>query len=149
VRLVIQRVKEARVDVDGDCAGRIGPGLLILVGVAPGDSEADMAWLARKVAGLRIFSDESGKMNLSVRDIGGACLAVSQFTLFADCRKGFRPGFSSAAPPQEGKEGFEHFVRLLQNEEVSVETGVFQADMQVHLINDGPVTIQLERSGSA
>ncbi len=145
MKLILQRVREARVEVEGKPVGRIETGLVILVGVAPGDAETNMKWLARKVAGLRIFSDEDGKMNLSVRDIGGQCLAVSQFTLFADCRKGFRPGFSSAASPEEGRVGFDRFVEYLREEGVPVETGVFQADMSVHLVNDGPVTIELER----
>lgn len=146
MKLVLQRVREARVDVDGVCVGQIDQGLLILVGVGPGDGPAEISWLARKVAGLRIFEDETGKMNLSVKDVGGRCLAVSQFTLFADCRKGFRPGFSAAASPEEGRAGFEDFVTTLRGQGVEVETGVFQADMQVQLVNDGPVTIQLERS---
>ena len=145
MKIVVQRVQHAQVDVDGETVGAIGEGLLLLVGVGREDGPDCIPWLARKVAGLRIFSDEEGKMNRSLQDIGGACLAVSQFTLYGDCRKGFRPGFSQAAPPDEGKAGFEAFVAALRAEGVQVETGVFQADMQVSLLNDGPVTLVLEK----
>lgn len=145
MRVVVQRVLQAQVDVEGEVVGSIGNGLLLLVGVGREDGPDCIPWMARKVAGLRIFSDEEGKMNLSVKDVGGACLAVSQFTLYGDCTKGFRPGFSQAAPPDEGKAGFEAFVDALRAEQVPVETGIFQADMQVSLVNDGPVTLVLEK----
>lgn len=145
MKTVIQRVSEARVDVEGTTVGAIGPGLLILVGVGQGDTRDVFNWMARKIAGLRIFPDSEGKMNRSVRDCGGNCLAVSQFTLFGDCRKGTRPGFSSAAPPAVAKAGFEEFIECLREKGLKVETGIFQADMQVSLINDGPVTLTLEK----
>ena len=124
----------------------IGPGLLLLVGVANGDGEPEADWLAEKIAGLRIMADEEGKMNLSVRDTGGAVLAVSQFTLLADTRKGKRPSFVRAAPPDEAARLFDYFCQRLRTAGVSmVETGRFGAMMDVHLVNDGPVTIVLER----
>ncbi|MDF3130350.1 D-aminoacyl-tRNA deacylase [Kiritimatiellaeota bacterium B1221] len=145
MKIVLQRVQEARVEVDSQVVGRIGRGFLLLVGVGREDTPADAQWLARKIAGLRIFPDTDGRMNLSLSEVEGACLAVSQFTLFGDCKKGFRPGFTSAAPAEKGKADFEAFVAYLRGEGVAVETGIFQADMQVHLLNDGPVTLILER----
>ena len=146
MRIVLQRVSEASVTVGGEVVSRIGPGLLLLVGVAAGDGEAQADWLAEKVAGLRIFSDEEGKMNLSVRDVGGEVLAVSQFTLLADTRKGKRPSFVRAAPPEEAEPLFDHFCERLRASGVGrVETGSFGAMMKVALVNDGPVTIVLER----
>ncbi len=145
MRILLQRVKEARVEVDGNCVGRIGPGLLLFVGVGRNDVAADREWLARKVAGLRIFEDSEGKMNLPVSSVGSSVLAVSQFTLYGDCRKGMRPGFSGAAGAEEGRAGFEEFVELLRAQDLQVECGQFQADMQVYLQNDGPVTLWLER----
>lgn len=145
MKAVVQRVTEARVAVEGETVGAIGKGLLILVGIGPQDDEEVISWMARKCAGLRIFSDEEGKMNLSVRQVEGSCLAVSQFTLYGDCRNGFRPGFSQAAAPDQGRKGFEAFVDRLREEGVTVETGIFQADMQVSLVNDGPVTLILEK----
>jgi D-tyrosyl-tRNA(Tyr) deacylase len=146
VRIVLQRVSEASVTVEGEVVSEIGPGLLLLVGVAAGDGEAQADWLAEKVAGLRIFSDEEGKMNLSVRDVGGEALAVSQFTLLADTRKGKRPSFVRAAPPEEAEPLFDHFCERLRASGVgTVETGSFGAMMEVALVNDGPVTIVLER----
>ncbi len=129
--------------VDGQVVGEIEAGLLVLLGVGRGDTERDVAYLADKIAGLRIFEDEAGKMNLSVRDVGGAVLAVSQFTLYGDCRKGRRPGFSDAAPPEEADRLYRRFVEALQARGLPVATGVFQAHMQVELINDGPVTMLL------
>lgn len=146
MKVVLQRVLQASVEVEGEVAGAIGPGLVVLTGIGHGDTKDTLLWMARKIAGLRIFSDDNGKMNLSVRDVGGSCLVISQFTLYGDCRKGFRPGFTSAAPPAEAKDSFQTFLTLLRDQQVPVETGVFQADMQVHLINDGPVTLTLERS---
>ena len=146
MRIVLQRVKEASVTVAGEKISEIGPGLLLLVGVADGDEETVADWLAEKTAGLRIMPDEDGKMNLSVRDTDGAVLAVSQFTLLADTRKGKRPSFIKAAPPEEATRLFEYFCERVRSAGVTnVETGRFGAMMDVHLINDGPVTIVLER----
>ena len=146
MRIVLQRVKEASVTVAGDRISRIERGLLLLVGVAGGDGESEADWLAEKVAGLRIMADEDGKMNLSVRDTGGAVLAVSQFTLLADTRKGRRPSFIKAAPPDEAARLFDYFCGRLRTAGVAnVETGRFGAMMDVHLVNDGPVTIVMER----
>jgi len=145
MKVVLQRVREARVEVEGRICGEIGRGFLLLVGVGKEDRPADAEWLARKISGLRIFPDAEGRMNLSLSEVEGRCLAVSQFTLFGDCTKGFRPGFTSAAPPEKGREDFDYFVQCLRSEGVEVETGIFQADMQVHLLNDGPVTLVLER----
>ena len=146
MRIVLQRVKEASVTVAGEEISDIGPGLLLLVGVAAGDGEPEADWLAEKTAGLRIMPDEDGKMNLSVRDTGGAVLAVSQFTLLADTRKGKRPSFVKAAPPDEAARLFDQFCQRLRSAGVAtVETGRFGAMMDVHLVNDGPVTIVLER----
>jgi len=146
VRIVLQRVKNASVTVEDERISEIGTGLLLLVGVAHGDGEAEVDWLAQKVAGLRIFNDEEGKMNLSVRDVGGEILAVSQFTLLADTRKGKRPSFVRAAPPEEAEPLFDYFCeRLREAGVVSVTTGSFGAMMDVELTNDGPVTIVLER----
>ena len=146
MRIVLQRVKEASVTVAGDRISATGPGLLLLVGVAQGDGEPEADWLAEKVAGLRIMADDEGKMNRSVRDVGGAVLAVSQFTLLADTRKGKRPSFVKAAPPEEATRLFDHFCTRLRAAGVHpVETGRFGAMMDVSLVNDGPVTIVLER----
>jgi D-tyrosyl-tRNA(Tyr) deacylase len=146
MRIVLQRVKEASVTVGGDRISAIGPGLLLLVGVAHGDGEPEADWLAEKVAGLRIIADEEGKMNRSVKDMGGAVLAVSQFTLLADTRKGRRPSFVGAAPPEEATRLFDYFCGRLRAAGVEqVETGRFGAMMDVTLVNDGPVTIVLER----
>lgn len=142
MRALLQRVREARVEVEGAVTGSIGLGLLILLGVAREDSDATAAYLAAKVANLRIFSDAAGKMNRSVLDVAGGALVVSQFTLYGDTRKGRRPSFGQAAPPGEANRLYEAFVAELRRLGVArVETGVFQADMQVHLINDGPVTV--------
>jgi D-tyrosyl-tRNA(Tyr) deacylase len=146
VRIVLQRVKNATVTVGDERISEIGTGLLLLVGIAQGDGEAEADWLAGKVAGLRIFNDKDGKMNLSVRDVGGEILAVSQFTLLADTRKGKRPSFVEAAPPEEAESLFDHFCESLREAGVgSVKTGSFGAMMDVALVNDGPVTIILER----
>ena len=146
MRIVLQRVKRASVTVEGERISEIGAGLLLLVGVAQGDGEAEADWLAEKVAGLRIMGDEEGKMNLSVREVGGEILAVSQFTLLADTRKGKRPSFVGAAPPEEAEPLFDYFCERLREAGVaSVKTGSFGAMMDVELVNDGPVTIILER----
>ena len=146
MRIVLQRVKNASVTVSGERVAEIGAGLLLLVGVARDDGEGEAGWLAEKVVGLRIFNDESGKMNLSVGDVGGEILAVSQFTLLADTRKGKRPSFVRAAPPEEAEPLFDYFCERLRETGIDpVKTGSFGAMMDVELVNDGPVTIVLER----
>ena len=145
MRAVIQRVSSASVTVDGQVVGRIGQGIMVLLGVEKGDTEAPADWLAEKIVGLRIFEDEAGKMNRALTDIGGAVLAVSQFTLAGNCDKGRRPSFDTAAPADEGKRLYDYFVEALKRQNVAVQTGIFQADMQVALVNDGPVTFILER----
>jgi len=145
VRTVIQRVRQASVSVDGEVIGEIKHGVVVLVGVADGDTEEDAEWLARKIAGLRIFEDQEGKMNAGLLEVGGAALVVSQFTLYADASKGRRPSFTDAAPPQVAEPLIEHFVNALREHDVPVETGVFGAYMQVEIHNDGPVTILIER----
>lgn len=146
MRVVLQRVKNASVTVEGTRISEIGPGLLLLVGVARGDGEAQADWMAEKIAGLRIFNDGDGKMNLSVRDAGGEVLAVSQFTLLADTRKGKRPSFIGAALPEEAEPLFDYFCERLRDAGIgTVKTGRFGAMMDVSLTNDGPVTIVLER----
>ena len=141
---VIQRVSRAKVEVDGETVGRIGKGMLVLLGVEKGDGERDADWLAEKIASLRIFEDEAGKMNLSLRETDGAILAVSQFTLAGNCAKGRRPSFDTAAPPAEASRLYDYFVGKLRETGLPVETGIFQAMMQVELVNDGPVTFILE-----
>ncbi len=133
---------------DGRTVGEIGAGLLVLLGVAQGDTEREAAWVADKIANLRIFEDDGGKMNLSVQEIGGGVLVVSQFTLLADCRKGRRPSFIGAAPPEEADRLYRMVAERLREAGLPVETGLFQARMQVSLVNDGPVTIVLETPGS-
>jgi len=146
MRIVLQRVKNASVTVGDETVSEIGAGLLLLVAVASGDGEAEADWLARKITGLRIFNDREGKMNLSVQDAGGEVLAVSQFTLLADTRKGKRPSFVGAAPPEEAERLFDYFCERLRAASAGpVKTGVFGAMMDVTLVNDGPVTIILER----
>lgn len=145
MKTVIQRVTSATVTVEGSVVGRIEQGILILLGIEKGDAEAQADWLVEKISGLRIFSDDQGKMNLSVRDVGGALLVVSQFTLAGNCAKGKRPSFDTAAPPEEGQRLYEYFVAAGKRLGLTVETGIFQADMQVALVNDGPVTFILER----
>jgi D-tyrosyl-tRNA(Tyr) deacylase len=144
VRALIQRVSEAEVTVAGEVIGRIGPGLMILVCAMDGDTEAEAERLAAKIATLRIFEDAAGKMNLSLLDTGGAALVVSQFTLAADTRRGNRPGFSTAAPPETGEALYLQFARALGDLGPQVKTGRFGADMAVRLTNDGPVTIWLD-----
>ena len=143
MRAVLQRVSRASVTVDGEITGEIGPGLLILVCAMEGDTDEKARQLAAKIAKLRIFKDDQGKMNLSIRDIGGSALIVSQFTLAADLR-GNRPGFSTAAKPDEGRRLYELFTRLMQDEGITTANGIFGADMDVSLNNDGPVTIWME-----
>lgn len=144
MRALLQRVSRAEVRVEGGTVGRIGRGLVVLLGVGREDAEAEARLLARKVARLRIFEDEEGRMNESVADVGGAALVVSQFTLYADARRGNRPGFTDAAPPAEADALYGRFVEALAGHGVPVETGTFRADMEVDLVNDGPVTIWLD-----
>jgi D-tyrosyl-tRNA(Tyr) deacylase len=144
MRACIQRVSEAAVTVDGEVTGRIGRGLVVLLGVGPQDSLAESDWLAEKIAGLRVFEDEEGKMNRSLSDVGGAMLVVSQFTLYGDCRKGRRPSFTDAAPPELAERLYEAFVARAKALGVRVATGVFRAQMQVSLVNDGPVTLWID-----
>ena len=144
MRAVVQRAAEARVTVDGRVAGEIGPGLLLLLGVQAGDTEADAVWMLDKVAGLRIFDDEAGQMNRSLADVSGALLVVSQFTLLGDCRKGRRPSWHEAAPPDAARVLYEHFLALCRARGIPTQSGEFQAMMRVALVNDGPVTVLLD-----
>ncbi len=145
MRVMVQRVSKASVTVEEKVVGSIGKGLLLFVGITHTDSQKDVNWLAKKVLNLRIFEDEEGKMNQSLLDVGGSILCVSQFTLYGDARKGNRPGFSEAAPPEEAQKTYLAFIdSLKQTGKVLVETGKFAAMMQVSLINDGPVTLMLE-----
>lgn len=144
MRAVVQRVKEADVSVDDKITGSINKGLMVLLGVEDGDTEADALYMADKITGLRIFEDEEGKMNLSIKDVGGDILAVSQFTLLGDARKGKRPSFSKAARPDEANRLYRHFIDLVNERDVKTEEGVFQAEMLVRIYNDGPVTILLD-----
>ncbi len=144
MRALVQRVTHAQVSADGVIIGKIAKGLLVLLGVSKTDTVVDADYLAAKIAGLRIFDDDNGKMNLSVDDVKGAVLVVSQFTLYGDVRRGKRPSFDDAAPPQQAKELYEYFVERIRATGLPCETGRFQATMQVELINDGPVTILLD-----
>jgi len=145
MRIVLQRVKSASVSIEGLVVGEIEQGFLLLVGVGPNDTRDDASYLARKIAGMRIFSDENGKMNLSIDQVGGKILSVSQFTLFADTKKGNRPSFTGAASSEAANKLYEEFNEILRTEYgLIVETGEFGADMQVSLVNDGPVTILLD-----
>jgi len=144
MRAVIQRVSRAKVTVNGETTGEIANGLLVLLGVATGDTNADADYLAEKIIGLRIFEDQDGKMNLSVADTAGALLVVSQFTLYGDVRRGKRPSFDAAAPPQQARELYEYFVEKIRTAGRTCETGRFQEMMQVELVNEGPVTILLD-----
>jgi len=145
MRAVVQRVTKASVSVDGNVVGAIGSGLVVLIGVREGDTEAEAAWLAHKIPHLRIFEDENSKFNRSLLNIGGEALIVSQFTLYGDARKGRRPSFTEAARPEVAEPLIERFVELVEAEGVHVETGIFRAMMLVEIHNDGPVTIILER----
>ena len=144
MKAVLQRVSNATVEIDGKTAGSIGGGLLILLGIEREDTNQDAEWLVNKIVDLRIFDDEAGKMNLSARDIGGELLIVSQFTLYGDCRKGRRPSFDRAARPEAAVKLYDYFVEQARATGLRVETGVFQAAMQVHLVNEGPVTLICE-----
>ena len=145
MRTLLQRVSRAEVRVEGRVVGRIGAGLLLLVGFTDSDGEEAVAWTAEKVAGLRVFADDEGKMNRSVEEVAGGVLVVSQFTLYGDARKGRRPSFVDAAPPERAIPLYERFVALLRARGLHVETGEFGAMMEVELVNDGPVTLSIER----
>lgn len=144
MRAVVQRVSEGEVEVDGDIVGKVGNGFVVLVGVGKDDTEKDVEYLIEKVLGLRIFEDDFGRMNLSITDVGGEILAVSQFTLYGDCRKGRRPSYDGAAPPDVAERLYGLFVEEMRKRGVKVETGRFRAIMDLHLINSGPVTILLD-----
>uniref|UniRef100_A0A7C2C1Q8 D-aminoacyl-tRNA deacylase n=1 Tax=Thermus islandicus TaxID=540988 RepID=A0A7C2C1Q8_9DEIN len=144
MRAVVQRVSEAFVEVEGEVVGRIGLGLLVLLGVGQKDTQEDALYLARKIVHLRVFPDLEGRMNLSLQEVGGEVLLVSQFTLYADTRKGNRPSFLQAAPPDQGKRLYEAALEAFLAQGVHVETGVYGAHMRVHLVNDGPVTLLLD-----
>jgi D-tyrosyl-tRNA(Tyr) deacylase len=144
VRVVVQRVTHAEVEVEGSVVGQIGPGLLALVGFCPGDDRAALDWMARKVVGLRLFEDSDEKMNLSVQETGGQVLLVPQFTLYGDCRKGRRPSFTDALAPAQATLLFDQFCALVEQTGVPVQRGVFGAHMKVSLLNDGPVTLILD-----
>jgi D-tyrosyl-tRNA(Tyr) deacylase len=149
MRLVIQRVREARVTVNDGVTGSIRTGLLVFLGVSRTDTVEDADYLTGKLLGLRIFPDEDGKMNRNVQEAGGSLLIVSQFTLYGDCRKGRRPSFDQAAPPDQAQDLYNYFVESAKRGPVPVETGVFQAIMQVHIVNDGPVTILIDSAERA
>ena len=149
MRLVIQRVREASVTVSNSVVGSIRTGLLVLLGVSGTDTVEDADYLTEKLLGLRIFPDENGKMNRNVQEAGGLLLIVSQFTLYGDCRKGRRPSFDQAAPPDQAQDLYNYFVESAKRGPVPVETGVFQATMQVHIVNDGPVTILIDSAERA
>src|SRR5580658_745958 len=146
MRIVLQRVTRAHVEVAGETVGSIGAGLVILLGVTHQDTREDADYLASKVIQLRIFPDQASRMNRSLMDVGGALLVVSQFTLYGDCRKGRRPSFDQAAAPEHARGLYEYFVQRLKSGDVTVATGVFQAEMEIHLVNDGPVTFALDSS---
>jgi len=148
MRAVVQRVSRAEVRVNGEVVGKIGHGLLVLIGVAQNDAGSDANYLAEKVAGLRIFEDEAGKMKRSAAEVNGAVLAVSQFTLYGDVRRGKRPSFDAAAAPQQARELYEYFVGRIRAAGLSCETGRFQEMMEVELVNDGPVTILIDSAKS-
>ena len=146
MRVVLQRVSRAAVRVDGQTVGAIGRGFVVLAGFAPADGEPALAWMADKVAGLRLFTDRDGKMNLPLAEVGGAVLVISQFTLYGDASRGRRPSFTEAAPPGQAEALYQRFVELLRQRHVAVETGRFGAVMEVEMVNDGPVTLVLERT---
>jgi len=144
MRAVVQRVKKSRVIVGDNLVGEIGMGFNVLLGVEDGDDEKDLKYIVDKVVNLRVFEDSEGKMNLSIKDVGGEILAISQFTLLGDCRKGRRPSFICAARPDEAKKYYENFIEMVKKENINVESGIFQAEMMVEINNDGPVTILLD-----
>ena len=144
MRAVIQRVSQASVKINNTIHGKISHGMLVLLGIRGGDSSTDLQWMAEKIVNLRIFEDQQGKMNRSLADIDGEMLIISQFTLYGDCRKGRRPGFSSAAPPDIAEPLYLQFIEEVKNRQVRVATGIFQATMEVELVNDGPVTLLVD-----
>lgn len=144
MRAVIQRVSRASVKIDGAIHGEISHGMVVLLGISGSDAVSDLQWLAEKVVNLRIFEDQQGKMNKSLTDIGGEMLIISQFTLYGDCRKGRRPGFSSAAAPEIAEPLYRRFIEEVKNRQIKVATGIFQASMEIELVNDGPVTLLLD-----
>jgi D-tyrosyl-tRNA(Tyr) deacylase len=144
MRVVLQRVKEAHVDVAGETVGSISAGLLILLGVASADTRQDVEYLADKIINLRIFTDDARRMNRSILEVGGSLLVVSQFTLYGDCKKGRRPSFDQAAQPEQAHQLYQYFIERLSSGNIIVQSGVFQAEMEVHLVNDGPVTFVLD-----
>ena len=144
MRACVQRVSSARVRVEGETVGEIGRGFMVLLGVAAGDGPAELRWMVDKVVGLRVFDDGEGKMNLALADVGGELLVVSQFTLLGDCRKGRRPSFIDAAPPEMAERMYEEFVAAARGEGIRVATGKFRTHMEVELVNDGPVTLLLD-----
>lgn len=146
MRAIIQRVKEAKVEVNDKLVGEINKGFLVFLGISSDDTEDDLDYIERKITNLRIFEDEDGKMNLSIKDIDGEILLVSQFTLYGDARKGNRPSFSTSARPEKATEYYNKLIHRFKDNEIIVETGIFGEDMDVSLINDGPVTIQLDSS---
>jgi D-tyrosyl-tRNA(Tyr) deacylase len=145
MRAVVQRVSSAQVRVKGEVVGRIGKGLLILLGIAPTDTDTEVEWMAEKCTGLRIFEDDEGKMNRSLEEVGGAALVISQFTLFGDCRKGKRPSFVGAAPPELAEALYEKFAQSLRDRGIETATGIFAARMEVELTNYGPVTLIIDK----
>lgn len=145
MKIVIQRVKEAKVEVENENVGKIRKGFLVLLGVTHNDTEKNADYLVKKLCNLRVFSDENGKMNLGLKDINGELLIVSQFTLYADCKQGNRPAFIDAAKPEQAKELYDYFCSECEKNNIKVEKGIFGADMQVSLVNDGPVTIVIEK----
>ncbi|MGD0438034.1 MAG: D-aminoacyl-tRNA deacylase [Bryobacteraceae bacterium] len=149
MRVVLQRVKQARVDVGGETVGAIGVGLLVFVGITHTDSQQDADYLADRILHLRIFPDQERRMNRSILEAEGALLVVSQFTLYGNCKKGRRPSFDQAAPPEQARLLYEYFVQRLRLSDRPVETGVFQAEMEVHLVNDGPVTFSLDSANNS
>ena len=144
MRAVIQRVNQASVQINGITTGKIGPGLVVLLGIRADDTSKDLQWLADKIVHLRIFDDKKGKMNISLADIGGEMLIISQFTLYGDCRKGRRPGYSNSAPPEIAEPLYQQFIKEVKNHRITVATGNFRASMEVALVNDGPVTLLLD-----
>lgn len=149
MRCVVQRVSRAEVRVDGEVSGRIGAGLCVLAAFAPDDGDDELRWMARKIVALRVFRDDEKRMNRSLADVGGGILLVSQFTLYGDCRKGNRPSFVGSAPPDAARDLYERFARILKTEWPEVAEGVFGAMMEVDLVNDGPVTLILDRDAAA
>jgi len=147
MRVVLQRVKQAEVAVSGETIGRIGSGLLVLAAVSRHDNENDLIWMSRKIIDLRVFDDDDGNLNLSLRDVQGQLLVVSQFTLYGDCKKGRRPSYSEAAPPAQAEALYNRFVEIMRDAVPGVQTGRFQAEMEVRLTNDGPVTLILDSIG--